>query len=53
MRTKQLSTPRSRVAMDADFSDSGKPSTPARESARKVDQFEELRRILGEQRSTR
>ena len=42
-----------RMAMDADFSDRGEPAAPPREPACKVDQIEELRRILGEQISER
>jgi hypothetical protein len=38
-----------RMAMDADFSSRGKPSVPERESAEKVDQIDELKRIIGEQ----
>lgn len=39
-----------RMAMDADFSDRGERAPTLREPFRKVDQIEELRRILGEQR---
>ena len=41
------STPR--VAMDADFGHKGEPPTPEPEPAQKVDQIEELMRIVGEQ----
>ncbi len=38
-----------RMAMDADFSDRGEPSTSERAPSRcEVDQIDELRRILGE-----
>lgn len=37
-----------RMAMGADFSDRGEPTTPAREPQRKVDQVAELDRILRE-----
>jgi hypothetical protein len=42
-----------RMAMDAEFSDCGEPMHPAREPFQKVDQIEELRWILAEQRSAR
>jgi hypothetical protein len=37
-----------RMAMDADFSDYGEPTTPTREPHRKIDQIAELDRILRE-----
>jgi hypothetical protein len=37
-----------RMAMGGDFGDHGKPTTPAREPQRKVDQIAELDRILRE-----
>ena len=42
-----------RMAMDANFSERKEPLTPKCEAFRKVDQIEELRRILGELRSAR
>ncbi len=37
-----------RMAMDADFSDRGEPTTPPREPQRKIDPIAELERILRE-----
>jgi hypothetical protein len=39
--------------MDAGFCDRGKPMQPARQPFRNVDQIDELRRILGEQKRPR
>ena len=38
-----------RMSLDADFSDSRQPATPVREPTLKVDQLEELERILREE----
>ncbi len=38
-----------RMAMDTDFSDRGELPTPEPESAQKLDQIDELIRIVGEQ----
>jgi hypothetical protein len=35
-----------RMSLDADFSDSGQPTTLVREPNRKIDQIEELQRTL-------